>query len=198
MARNKNKDRDADKARRRWVVLITIAAFLLSVFMSMFSDMLLSKSSILVAFIILIVIIFIGILFDILGVAVTVADEKPFHSMAAGKIRGAKSALMLLRNASRVSNLFNDVIGDTCGIISGSASAFIVTQVASAGLGDAAICSVILSGFVASMTIGGKAVGKEIAISRSKEIINGISKLIAVFVEHDTRKKKKDKNSQER
>lgn len=195
MAKNKNKDRDAEKARRRWVVLITIAAFLLSVFMSMFSDMLLSKSSILVAFIILIVIIFIGILFDILGVAVTVADEKPFHSMAAGKIRGAKSALMLLKNASRVSNLFNDVVGDTCGIISGSASAFIVTQIASAGFADAAICSVILSGFVASMTIGGKAVGKEIAISRSKEIINGVSKFIAIFAEHGTKRKKKDKNS---
>ena len=123
------KDSDPDKIRRRWVIFITIFAFLLSVFMSTFSDILLRKSNTAVAFIVLIAIIFIGILFDIIGVAVTVTDEKPFHSMAASKVKGAKSSLMLIRNASRVSNVCNDVIGDICGIISGSSAAFIVTQV---------------------------------------------------------------------
>ena len=98
------KDSDPDKIRRRWVIFITIFAFLLSVFMSTFSDILLRKSNTAVAFIVLIAIIFIGILFDIIGVAVTVTDEKPFHSMAASKVKGAKSSLMLIRNASRVSN----------------------------------------------------------------------------------------------
>lgn len=96
------KDSDPDKIRRRWVIFITIFAFLLSVFMSTFSDILLRKSNTAVAFIVLIAIIFIGILFDIIGVAVTVTDEKPFHSMAASKVKGAKSSLMLIRNASRL------------------------------------------------------------------------------------------------
>ena len=91
------KDSDPDKIRRRWVIFITIFAFLLSVFMSTFSDILLRKSNTAVAFIVLIAIIFIGILFDIIGVAVTVTDEKPFHSMAASKVKGAKSSLMLIR-----------------------------------------------------------------------------------------------------
>ena len=177
------KDSDPDKIRRRWVIFITIFAFLLSVFMSTFSDILLRKSNTAVAFIVLIAIIFIGILFDIIGVAVTVTDEKPFHSMAASKVKGAKSSLMLIRNASRVSNVCNDVIGDICGIISGSSAAFIVTQVdfSDVGFMSAAVFSVILSGIVASLTIGGKAFGKEIAINNSKEIISMIGRILYVF-----------------
>ena len=177
------KDSDPDKIRRRWVIFITIFAFLLSVFMSTFSDILLRKSNTAVAFIVLIAIIFIGILFDIIGVAVTVTDEKPFHSMAASKVKGAKSSLMLIRNASRVSNVCNDVIGDICGIISGSSAAFIVTQVdfSDVGFMSAAVFSVILSGIVASLTIGGKAFGKEIAINDSKEIISMIGRILSVF-----------------
>lgn len=177
------KDSDPDKIRRRWVIFITIFAFLLSVFMSTFSDILLRKSNTAVAFIVLIAIIFIGILFDIIGVAVTVTDEKPFHSMAASKVKGAKSSLMLIRNASRVSNVCNDVIGDICGIISGSSAAFIVTQVdfSDVGFMSAAGFSVILSGIVASLTIGGKAFGKEIAINNSKEIISMIGRILSVF-----------------
>ena len=177
------KDSEPDKIRRRWVIFITIFAFLLSVFMSTFSDILLRKSNTAVAFIVLIAIIFIGILFDIIGVAVTVTDEKPFHSMAASKVKGAKSSLMLIRNASRVSNVCNDVIGDICGIISGSSAAFIVTQVdfSDVGFMSAAVFSVILSGIVASLTIGGKAFGKEIAINNSKEIISMIGRILSVF-----------------
>ena len=175
------KDSDPDKIRRRWVIFITIFAFLLSVFMSTFSDILLRKSNTAVAFIVLIAIIFIGILFDIIGVAVTVTDEKPFHSMAASKVKGAKSSLMLIRNASRVSNVCNDVIGDICGIISGSSAAFIVTQVDFSDVMSAAVFSVILSGIVASLTIGGKAFGKEIAINNSKEIISMIGRILSVF-----------------
>lgn len=180
----KGKEKDPDKTRKKWAVCITFFAFFLSVFMSMFSDMLLKKSTTVIAFIILIAIIVIGIIFDMLGVAVTVADEKPFNSMASSKIKGAKSSLMLIRNAGRVSNLFNDVVGDTCGIISGTSAAFIVSQVGSIdGLIDTVVFSMILSGIVAAATIGGKAMGKDIAIARSKEIVTVIGKMISVFTE---------------
>ncbi len=180
----KEKENDAVKARRKWVVCITFFAFFLSVFMSMFSDMLLRASTTVIAFIILISIIAIGIVFDMLGVAVTVADEKPFNSMASSKIKGAKSSLMLIKNAGRVSNLFNDVIGDICGIISGTSAAFIVSQIGgSVEFIDAAVFSIILSGLVAAGTIGGKAMGKDIAIGRSKEIVTIAGKIISVFTE---------------
>ena len=83
--------------------------------------MLLRNVQVLVAFIILVVIILTGILFDIIGVAVTAADEKPFHSMSSRKLLGAKTSVALIRNASKLSNFCNDVIGDICGIISGAA-----------------------------------------------------------------------------
>ncbi|MFQ8767640.1 MAG: hypothetical protein ACLR8U_14850 [Oscillospiraceae bacterium] len=43
-------------------------------------------------------------MFDIIGVAVTAADEKPFHSMASRKVPEAGEALKLIRNAGRVSS----------------------------------------------------------------------------------------------
>lgn len=177
------KKEDPEKIRRRWITFITIFAFFLSVFMSTFSDLLMRRSTTVVAFVVLIGIVLIGIVFDVIGVAVTVTDEKPFHSMAASKVRGAKSSLRLIRNASRVSNVCNDVVGDICGIISGSSAAFIVTQVEfpPGGILDATLFSVILSGLVASLTIGGKAFGKEVAINNSKEIITAIGRILSFF-----------------
>lgn len=179
----KSKEKDAEKVRRRWVISITLLAFFISVFMSLFSDIVLKKSNIVVAFIILVIIILIGILFDIIGVAVTVADERPFHSMASSKVKGARSSLVLIKNASKVSSVCNDVVGDICGIISGSSAAFIVTQVGDIGFIDTALFSVILSGIVASMTIGGKAIGKEFAIQNSRHIIKLMGRIVSIFIE---------------
>ena len=110
----KDREKDAGSVRRKWVISITIFAFLLSVFMSLFSETVLRNSTLITAFIVLIVIVLMGVVFDIIGVAVTVAEDKPFHSMAAGKIKGARSSLRLIKNASRVSNVCNDVMSDTC------------------------------------------------------------------------------------
>ena len=69
------------------------------------------------AFIVLLLIVFLGILFDIIGVAVMSANEKPFHSMAAKKLPGAVEAMKLLRSAEKVSSFCNDVVGDICGVV---------------------------------------------------------------------------------
>src|SRR5690554_1632429 len=69
----------------------------------------------------LIVIIIIGVVFDIIGIAVTAASEVPFLSMASKKKRGAINAVRLIRKADQVSSFCNDVVGDICSIISGSA-----------------------------------------------------------------------------
>ena len=113
----------------RWVISIFFITILISGLISFASDAIMASSSMLVAFIILLAIILIGIIFDIVGVAVTSADEKPFHSMAARKVAGAQEAIRLLRKAERVSSICNDVVGDICGVVSGSASATIAAQV---------------------------------------------------------------------
>ena len=65
----------------------------------------------------LIVLISIGIITDIIGTAVTSADERPFIAMASKKINGAKQALRLIRKAERVSSILNDVAGDIVGVV---------------------------------------------------------------------------------
>ena len=64
--------------------------------------------------------VLLGILFDIVGVSVTAADEAVFHSMNSRKVKGASTAVMFKKNADKVSNFCCDVVGDICGIVSGS------------------------------------------------------------------------------
>ena len=117
----------------RWVVTIFLATILISGTISLISDEVMANSSVVVAFCILLAIIFLGILFDIIGMAVATADEKPFHSMASRKVPGAREAIRLLRNAERVSSICNDVVGDICGVVSGSASATIAALILTNG-----------------------------------------------------------------
>ena len=101
----------------RWVVTIFFVTVFVSSTISLLSDYIMSVTGMVVAFSILLLIVLIGILFDIVGVAVTSADEKPFHSMAAHKVPGAQESIKLLRNAEKVSSICNDVIGDICGVV---------------------------------------------------------------------------------
>ena len=132
-----------------------------------------------VAFLILLAIVLIGIIFDIIGVAVTSADEKPFHSMAARKVPGAQEAIKLLRSAEKVSSICNDVIGDVCGVVSGSASAAIAAQVLQkVSFSWPQMVTLLMSALVAGLTVGGKAVGKTFAINSCTMIVQMVGKLI--------------------
>ena len=179
----------------RWVVTIFFTTILISGTISLLSDEIMSRSGMAVAFFILLVIIFIGIVFDIIGVAVTSADEKPFHSMAARKVPGAQEAIRLLRNAERVSSICNDVIGDICGVVSGSASATIAAQIlANFKFSWPMVVSLVMSALVAGLTVGGKAFGKTFAMNSCTTIVHTAGKIIH-FLRHipDLFRKKKTK-----
>ena len=166
----------------KWVLTIFLVTILVSGTISFTSDLIMANSSMLVAFIILFVIVLIGILFDIIGVAVTSADERPFHSMAARKVPGAQEAIRLLRNAERVSSICNDVIGDICGVISGSASATIAAQlISNFELTLEILIPLVMYALVAGLTVGGKAMGKTFAINSCTKIVHGVGKLLCVF-----------------
>lgn len=168
----------------RWVITIFLVTIVVSGIISLLSDLFISGSSMPVAFLILLIIIFIGIVFDIIGMAVASADEKPFHSMAARKVAGAQDSIKLLRNAERVSSICNDVVGDICGVVSGSASATIAALLAvNASDGKTRMIGLIMSGLVAGLTVGGKAVGKSFAINSCTKIVTFVGKLI-YFVHH--------------
>ena len=171
--------KEEKRRTRNWVITIFFATIGISASISLVSDLVMGKSSMIVAFLILLMIVFIGIIFDIVGMAVATADEKPFHAMAARKVKGAKECIMLLRNAERVSSICNDVVGDICGVISGSASATIAVQVISNfEFGWPQIISLLMSSLAAGLTVGGKAVGKTFAVNSCVEIVHSVGKLI--------------------
>ena len=163
----------------RWVVTIFLVTIVVSGAISLLSDLIMAGSSMLVAFFILFVIIMVGIVFDIIGMAVASADEKPFHSMASRKVPGAQEAIRLLRNAERVSSICNDVVGDICGVVSGSASATIAAQILSNfDFSWPQIVSLLMSALAAGLTVGGKALGKGFAVSSSTKIVHGVGRLL--------------------
>ena len=178
----------------RWVVTIFFVTIFISGTISALSDVIMANSSMPVAFLILFAIILIGIIFDIIGMAVASADEKPFHAMAARKVAGAKESIALLRNAERVSSICNDVVGDICGVVSGSASALIASQIlAKVDFSLPQIVSLCMSALAAGLTVGGKAIGKSFAVNSSTEIVHGVGR--AVYMLHNfpqlLKKKKK-------
>ena len=163
----------------RWVITIFFVTIVVSGLISLISDEDMERSGMVTAFLILLGIIFIGIIFDIVGMAVATADEKPFHAMAARKVPGAKASIALLRNAERVSSICNDVVGDICGVVSGSASATIAGQVlANFEFSWPDVVTLGLSALVAGLTVGGKAVGKNIAVSSATQIVHGVGRVI--------------------
>lgn len=163
----------------RWVVTIFFVTIVISGMISLVSDEIMSGSGIVTAFLILLAIIFVGIVFDIIGMAVASADEKPFHSMAARKVPGAQASIRLLRNAERVSSICNDVVGDICGVVSGSASATIAAQILqSVEFGWPQLISLGMSALCAGLTVGGKAVGKTFAVNSCTEIVHMVGRMI--------------------
>jgi len=170
---SKQSNRKKGKAvNLSWILTIFLMTIVISALMSLASSELLSGAAVIVAFGILLLIVLIGIVFDILGVAVTASDPKPFHSMAAHRVRGAQEALHMLKHAEKVSSFCNDVIGDICGVVSGTASAAICALVLSGRSDAPKWVSVLLAALVSGVTVGGKAVGKTLALNRSTDIVH--------------------------
>ena len=169
----------------RWVVTIFLVTVVVSGLITFVSEIIMEASTMLVAFLILLVIVLLGILFDIIGMAVASADEKPFHSMATRRVKGAQEAIRLLRNAERVSSICNDVVGDICGVVSGTAAATIAVQILSRMESFAwpQLFSLVMSGLVAGLTVGGKAIGKTYAINSCTSIVHAVGKFIW-FLKH--------------
>ena len=193
------------KYNMKWVLFITFWTFVLAIGISVVAENLVQNLDVLFAFIILLIIIFIGILFDVIGIAVTAASEKPFHAMAANKIDEARIAIKLVRNSSQVSNFCNDVIGDISGIISGAvATSIIFRLILIVGIADGTILTILLTAFTASLTVGGKGVGKSIAeyhheqiIFQVAKVVNFAEKLLSVEL-FATKKKAKDRKVKEK
>ena len=179
-----------NKDSLRWFIIIFITTFVLSITFSYISTNALNSLEVLPAIVILIAVILVGIVFDIIGVAITVANEHEFHAKATKKAKGSKASLFLIRNSAKVANICADVIGDICGVLSGAISAIIASKMASQ-YGISFNLQFILSAMVASLTVGGKALGKNFAQKNSTQIVYAVGKVMSFVIKENKRKQKK-------
>lgn len=165
----------------KWIIEIVVMAFAISFGLSFVSQTTIPKLSTWVGVIITLLFIVIGIIFDIVGVAVNSADEKVFHSMNARQVKGSKVAVKFKKNADKVSSFCNDVIGDICGIISGAAGTTIAVNIANSLNVELLFVNLTVAAIIAALTIGGKAMGKSFAMNKSDIILYEFAKIVSIF-----------------
>ena len=171
------KVKNVKEKKDKWLIIVLVSTFILSLIFSFISNTAIAKLELIPSIIILIAVILVGILFDMIAIAVTVGNEEDFHAQASKKIKGSKTAIKLIRNSTKVSNFCADVIGDICGVLSGAISAVIVLKMTEYYGVDEDL-QFIMSALVASLTVGGKAFTKEIAKKNSTKIIGFVCKFI--------------------
>lgn len=164
-----------------WIIKVVIISFIISVFFSFISEITIPNFNIIIGIVICLTFIMIGIIFDMVGVSVTASDPSIFNSMASNKVRGAHLAVKLKKKADRVSSFCNDVVGDICGIISGSTGAVIAIRLSSLLNVDILFVTLIVTGIISALTIGGKAIVKGIAIKRSNKILHRFAIFLSIF-----------------
>ena len=186
-SKKKQEKKGKGEGRFRWAIQVFFLSVVLSAVLSLASEEALDGAGMALAFVVLACFILLGIVFDIIGVAVTAADERPFHSMAAHRTPGAREALGLIRKANKVSSFCNDVVGDICGIISGSTAAIIVTRLQQALSIRSVVISLAVTALVSGLTIGGKALGKTFAINKSTTVLQLVGRVLHLFSGHKKR-----------
>ena len=154
-------------------LIVAFFTFFIALLVNLGSQALMEAiNNIFLALIILIIIIALGIFFDIIGTAAAAAALPPFNARAAKKVFGAYQAVKITKNASAVANYCNDVIGDIAGTLSGAIGAGIVFSLMDKfSLTNMVLLGAVMTSFIAALTVGGKAIGKNLAIEKANSII---------------------------
>jgi len=76
----------------------------------------------------------------------------------------------------------DDVVGDICGIVSGTTTAVIVVRLQTAfALPESVLLSVAVTALVSGLTIGGKALGKTVALNKSTSVVYWVGRFLHLF-----------------
>ncbi|MCL6446246.1 MAG: hypothetical protein K6T83_22835 [Alicyclobacillus sp.] len=144
---------------------------------------------------IVVLIVFLGALFDMVGVAAAAAAETPFHAMAAKKLFGARRAVQIIRNAEKVSSICSDVVGDIAGVLSGAGALAVSVQLADTFGTEGWIrelLTILVTAMVTALTVACKAMGKTLAIHAPTPIIltasRGMDILLMLFGKRQPRR----------
>ncbi len=194
--KNKKKNKPPSKFSYwwKWPLIVLVLSFCLSLAFGVASELALSGAGVAISIIVIVLFIVISIFADMVGVAVTAADLQPFRAMASKKVRGAKEAITLIKNADRVASVCADVIGDICGILSGAAGATVTVALISSSMSNfmTVFIASLVSAVIASLTIFGKALCKKYSIRYNEKIILLIGKILSIFHVQKKPKQKHD------
>ncbi len=185
-AKRDAKNKKASKKRASnwltWGIFVLFLSFGLTVIFSFLTEIAISDSPAAVCVIVLLVLLVLNISCDVLANAIISCKVEGFHAMASNKIKGAKRAVSLCVNASKLSSIFADVIGDICGIVSGAAGTALVVHIAVGG-GEVIelVAAILVSAIIGALTVGGKAIFKHFAIKFNRQIVFGFARFTTFF-----------------
>ena len=176
---NNKKTREKRKKKRNlWPLKALLISFVLAAVVNVGSELVLTGTKLWVSIVITVVIVLIGVFFDIIGTATTSCDIQPFLAMASRKVKGAKTAVKLAKNSDAVSSVCNDIVGDICGIVSGGCASTIVLSILPT---KELWLSVLVYTVISTMTISLKAVGKGYAVNKANNIVFATAKVLCIF-----------------
>lgn len=167
--------------KSKWIYFVFLITFILSLVFGYITNLISLHSSIATTVIIIFSVIAVGILFDMLGASTLTSKEASFHAKSAKKIKGSKEAIGLIKNNVKVSSVCNDIVGDICGIISGGLGAVLALAIADKFIIDSAVVTMLCAAVISALTVGGKAIFKNVAIKNADNIVFGVSKLLSFF-----------------
>ena len=178
----KNIKNTKKKGNTSWIVIAFLLSFAITAILSAVSDKVVNLLPLIVSAIVLITIISLGIIFDIIGLAVATADIAPFNSMAARRLKTGQKAVWLKNNAEKVSSFCNDIVGAIAGVVSGATGAGIAVKLFSSMDADVAfLLTLALTSLISAFTVGGKAIGKSVAMNHSTNIVIFTAKILCGF-----------------
>ncbi len=144
---------------------LAVGAFLLSFVLNAFIERITDQIPTYFGLPLVLVVILIGILGDGIGLASARAKKERLLAMASRKVYGAREALWFVRNAPRVSSVFNDLLGDVAATLSGAIAVALTFRLGKAVKGvSTALMASIGVGVVSALTVGGKALFKPFAL----------------------------------
>ena len=158
-----------------------ILTFLLSLLFSLITNLISYQFGIIATIVAIILVISVGILFDLIGASSLTSKEATFHAMGSQKVKGAKTAIFLIKNNAKVSSICNDIIGDICGIVSGGLGTVLAINISTHFNINAAYITMIIAALISALTVGGKAIFKNIAIKHSDAILFRVAIIINIF-----------------
>ena len=180
----KKKERPIAKKKKKrnlWPLKALAITFVLAFAVNAGSELVLDEPQWWLATILTIVILLIGVIFDMIGTAATACDIQPFLSMASRKVRGGKLAVKLSKKSDVVSSVCCDIVGDICGIVSGVCAASIAADLLIPEGNGSFWLKVLIYAIISTLTITLKAVGKNIAIKQANSIVYGVAKMLSIF-----------------